>query len=228
MRAQRRSPTSPDSSRAARCWRAGFSKHLSRLIALNRESTACPHVHLYPQNAKSPGLARPHGGYAQNCTSDRPPPSPREKIPHSSGLRDGLDRPHALLMRRNEALTSIGRARKFGGRDQQKSSSSVFSVDGSIGVRRRSENDGREPKTTREGRGTAAHATQRSDRRVARHTEPGRLGGVHRERDALEEADPRRSRVGAEGEGPPLPPADAVEEGHREAREGLSRVVLRG
>src|SRR5262249_51179046 len=58
--------------------------------------------------------------------------------------------------------------------------------------------------------------------RVARHAASGRLGRVHRERHEVEEADPRGSQLGAEGEGAARAHPEHVEEGRREARQGLT------
>jgi len=175
------------------------------------KSTACPHVHLYPQNGKSHGLARARRGNAQNCTSARPPPSPWKEFAHSSRCCGRARRAHALFMRRNEALTSIGRTRKFW---------RARSTDVVVGCVFRSERQSvsaeeRERWTVAENHSPRSRddgvCDSAGDRRVARHTEPRRLGGIHRERHAIEEADPCRSCVRAESERSHLPPADALQ-----------------
>src|SRR4029453_11505787 len=84
--------------------------------------------------------------------------------------------------------------------------------------------DGRQQQeATCEGGRPATLASERCDCRLAGHAQSRRLGGLHRERDAIEEADPGRSLVRAQGQVAPFTPADAAAKGHREAREGLRK-----
>ena len=80
---------------------------------------------------------------------------------------------------------------------------------------------GRSAKAPGESRRAEEAQGQRSGHPVARHAQPGRLGGLHREWDEVEAADPRRSHLRAPGQTAPGPHRAPAQAGSREAREGL-------
>ncbi len=77
-----------------------------------------------------------------------------------------------------------------------------------------------EPQTPRENRGPETNATQWTHRRLARHTEPGRLGRLYRDRHEVQKAHPCRQCVGAKGQVFTRPPPEPLEEGGGEVAKG--------
>src|SRR5512144_132357 len=106
-----------------------------------------------------------------------------------------------LLLRPNEALTGPGPVHKVAARTTVHPAEEEKIAYGG------------QPEATGEDRGQEADAAQRSHGGVAWHAESRRLGGVHRHRHQVQEADPGRSRLRAEGEEPAGPHPVPVQEG---------------
>src|SRR5439155_23926167 len=130
-------------------------------------------------------------------------------------------------MRGIEVLTLKSR-RSYGGRRAQRPATyRRTSVDFDRQPLRGRRNHGGS-ETAGQGGRAPAPANERCDRRVSRHAEPRRLGRLYRQRHHVAQDDPRRPRVGAESEEPDDPAADDVEEGDREAGEGLTACPAEG
>src|SRR5207245_11262797 len=85
----------------------------------------------------------------------------------------------------------------------------------------RTQADGRQAEAIGKSRRPTPDAAQRLDDRLAWHAGVGRLGRVLRRVEG-KEVGVDGSCLGADGEEPPLPLADDVEEGDRADREGLT------
>src|SRR5262245_15246072 len=80
----------------------------------------------------------------------------------------------------------------------------------------------RSAKAAGEGRRSEEAQGERPRDPVARHPQPGRLGGLHRERHEVAATDPRRSHLGAAAQATPRPHRAIAQAGGREAGEGLT------
>src|SRR3990167_6707887 len=169
--------------------------------------STCPQLSTGGKIARSD--ARREAGW-RNVTTGSSTDGTARKIPPFHALRLRPRRRRTHFPRTNETLTSTRGARKVGERCRSMRSPRVLGRSRPA-FPEEQRRDGRQPKTAREGRRPATPAAQRDHGRLARHARARRLGRVHRQRDEVQEADPRGPLVRAARQDAAPPPAHHVE-----------------